>query len=80
MAARHASWRVFLPAIVLITFAVLPPVLSFSLWLCGVIRDDTDIHFEARWISLVTFPCIMAGVPALLGGLFAFFLPLGPAD
>ena len=75
MAVRHASWRVFLPAIILLTLAIVPPLVSLSLWLCGAIRDDTDMNFEGHWRRLVSFPSVILGVPALLGGLFAFFFP-----
>jgi len=80
MAVRHASWRVFLPAIVLFTLAIVPPLVSLSLWLCGAIRDDADMNFEVRWRFLVTLPCVMLGVPALLGGVFAFFFSSSRAD
>jgi len=80
MAIRHASWRVFLPAILLFTLAIVPPLASLSLWLCGVIRDETDLNFEIRWRFLVNLPCIMLGFPALQGGLFAFFFPKNSAD
>jgi len=56
MAIRHASWRVFLPAILLITLGIVPPQVSLSLWLCGAIRDDTDLNFEVRWHFLVSLP------------------------
>jgi hypothetical protein len=48
MAIRYASWRVFLPAILLFTLAIVPPLASLSLWLCGVIRDEIDLNFEIR--------------------------------
>jgi hypothetical protein len=80
MAVRHASWRVFLPAVVLFTLAVVPPLVSLSLWLCGAIRDDVDLNFEMRWGFLVSLPCVMLGAPVLLGGLFAFFFPKSRAD
>jgi hypothetical protein len=77
---RHASWRVFLPAIVLFTLAVVPLLVSLSLWLCGAIRDDTDMNFEARWRFFVSLPCVILGLPALLGGLVAFCFPRIRAD
>jgi hypothetical protein len=48
MAIRQVSWRVFVPAILLFTLAIVPPAASLSLWLCGAIRGDTDLSFEIR--------------------------------
>jgi len=67
MAIRHASWRVFLPAILLFTLAIVPPLASLSLWLCGVIRDEIGLNFEIR-CALSRESCIMLGFPALQAG------------
>ena len=80
MAVRRASWRVFLPAMFLFTLAIVPPLVSLSLWLCGAIGDVADMNFEERWRFLVSLPCLMLGLAALLGGVFAFFFPSSRAD
>ena len=72
MRFQHGSWRVFLPAVLLFGLAIVPPLVSLSLFLTGVIRDPADIRFQQYWLYLVTLPCGMVGTLALIGGIIAF--------